>query len=133
MTINLRPWTAAAEECGQIIYDAFAAISSQHNFPSDFPAPEAGIGVASMLLSNPGFYCVVAEDDGTIVGSNFLDERGAVAGLGPITVSPGQQNSGVGRRLMQNTYWTGPKSANIPACACYKPVITAGRWLYMPG
>ena len=103
MNIHLRPGTPAdAEECGQIIYDAFAAISSQHNFPSDFPAPEAGIGVASMLLSNPGFYCVVAEDDGTIVGSNFLDERGSVAGLGPITVSPSQQNSGVGRRLMQH-------------------------------
>ena len=37
-----------------------------------------------------------------MVGSNFLDERCSVAGLGLITVSPTQQNSGVGRRLMQH-------------------------------
>jgi len=103
MTITLRPGAFGdAEDCGQIIYDAFGAIAGQHNFPSDFPAPEVGVGVASMLLSHPGFYCVVAEDDGTIVGSNFLDERCPIAGLGPITVSPGRQNSGVGRLLMQH-------------------------------
>ena len=89
MTIKLRPGAPAdAEECGQIIFDAFSAISSQHNFPSDFPAVEVGIGVASMLLFHPGFYSVVAEDDGVVVGSNFLDERCSVAGLGLITVSP---------------------------------------------
>ena len=103
MTIKLRPGAPAdAEECGQIIFDAFSAISSQHNFPSDFPAVEVGIGVASMLLFHPGFYSVVAEDDGVVVGSNFLDERCSVAGLGHVTVSPTQQNSGVGRRLMQH-------------------------------
>ena len=26
-----------------------------------------------MLLTHPGFYSVVAEDEGRIVGSNFLD------------------------------------------------------------
>jgi predicted N-acetyltransferase YhbS len=103
MPITLRPGTPAdAEQCGQIIFEAFGAIASQHNFPTDFPAPEAGIGVASMLLSHPNFYCVVAEIDGVIVGSNFLDERGPVASLGPITVSPSGQNSGVGKLLMQH-------------------------------
>jgi hypothetical protein len=28
-----------------------------------------------MLLSHPGFYSVVAELDGRVAGSNFLDER----------------------------------------------------------
>jgi predicted N-acetyltransferase YhbS len=103
MTITLRPGTPDdAERCGQIIFEAFGAIADQHNFPTDFPVPEAGIGVAGMLLSHPGFYCVVAEDDGVIVGSNFLDERGNIVGLGPITVSPNGQNSGVGRQLMQH-------------------------------
>ena len=55
-----------------------------------------------MLLLHPGFYSVVAEDDRVVVVSNFLDERCSVAGLGLITVSPTQQNSGVGRRLMQH-------------------------------
>jgi hypothetical protein len=35
------------------------------------------------------------------VGSNFLDERGPIRGLGPITVDPVAQGRGVGRRLME--------------------------------
>jgi len=88
MTIKLRPGTPSeAEECGQIIFDAFSAISSQHNFPSDFAAPEVGIEVASILLSSHGFYSIAADEDGIVAGSNFLDERCSVAGLGSITVS----------------------------------------------
>ena len=44
---------------------------------------------------------MVAEVDGRIVGSNFLDQRGPIRGVGPITVAPEGQNSGVGRKLMQ--------------------------------
>jgi predicted N-acetyltransferase YhbS len=44
---------------------------------------------------------VVAEADGRIIGSNCLDERSAIAGIGPITVDPDVQNRSVGRRLMQ--------------------------------
>ena len=54
-----------------------------------------------MLFSHPGFYCVVAESDGRIVGSNCMDERSTVAGIGPITVAPDVQNRNVGRILMQ--------------------------------
>jgi hypothetical protein len=54
-----------------------------------------------MMFSSPGFYCVVAEVDGRIVGSNCLDERSVIRGVGPITIDPGAQNLGVGRRLMQ--------------------------------
>jgi hypothetical protein len=57
--------------------------------------------VLSMMFSNPGFYCVVAEAEGRIVGSNCLDERSMVSGVGPITIDPGVQNRGVGRMLMQ--------------------------------
>jgi GNAT superfamily N-acetyltransferase len=87
--------------CGQICYDAFSTISAAHGFPCDFPGPEAATGVLSMMFSSPGFYCVVAEHEGRIVGSNCLDERSAIAGVGPITIDPGAQNLGVGRRLMQ--------------------------------
>jgi hypothetical protein len=44
---------------------------------------------------------VVAERDGTIVGSNFLDERDPIRGVGPITIAPEGQNAGVGRKLME--------------------------------
>jgi GNAT superfamily N-acetyltransferase len=86
--------------CGRICYEAFTAIANEHNFPPDFPNAEAAIGVLSMMLRNRGFYGVVAELDGRILGSNFLDERGPIAGLGPITVDPQVQNHGVGRHLM---------------------------------
>jgi GNAT superfamily N-acetyltransferase len=96
---------AAAQDdssvCGQICYDAFSKLSAKHGFPCDFPGPQATTGLLSMLFSSPGFYCVVAESGGRIVGSNCLDERSLIAGIGPITIDPGAQNLGVGRKLMQ--------------------------------
>lgn len=89
-----------APVCGRICYDAFSAISAQHNFPCDLPSAEVAAGFMTMLFSTPGFYGVVAELDGRIVGSNVLEERSIVMGVGPITVDPTVQNAGVGRRLM---------------------------------
>jgi predicted N-acetyltransferase YhbS len=54
-----------------------------------------------MLLQHPGFYAVVALGDGEIVGSNFMDERSEIVGIGPITVDPATQKRGVGRLLME--------------------------------
>jgi predicted N-acetyltransferase YhbS len=90
-----------AEICGQICYDAFYKISTDHNFPPDFPAPSVAADILRGAFSHPGFYCVVAEQDGRIVGSNCLDERDSIAGLGPITVDPAIQNARVGRQLME--------------------------------
>jgi predicted N-acetyltransferase YhbS len=87
--------------CGEICYRAFSAINAAHNFACDFPGPEAATGVISQMFSHPGFYCVVAEIEGRIVGSNVLDERSIIAGVGPITIDPDAQNLGVGRKLMQ--------------------------------
>jgi GNAT superfamily N-acetyltransferase len=89
-----------AEVCGKICFEAFGAIARQHNFPMDFPTPEISIGLLSMMFSHPSFYCVVAEPDGKLVGSNCLDERAAIAGVGPITVDAAIQNRTVGRQLM---------------------------------
>jgi GNAT superfamily N-acetyltransferase len=89
-----------AETCGRICYEAFRAIAQEHNFSPDFPNAEAGVATVSMLISHPGFHGVVAELDSKIAGSNFLDERNPISGVGPITVDPHVQNHGVGRRLM---------------------------------
>lgn len=88
--------------CAAICSRAFTNIAEKHNFPSDFPTPDPAMGLLSFMFANPGFYGVVAENDGTVVGSNFLDERGEIVGLGPITVSPDGQNKGVGRLLMEH-------------------------------
>lgn len=90
-----------APTCGQICYDAFAAISRAHGFPCDLPSPEPAIGIFGVMFSSPGFYCVVAESDGRIVGSNCLDERSIIGGIGPLTIDPDAQNLRIGRRLME--------------------------------
>lgn len=86
---------------GRICYEAFTKISTTHAFPPDFPSVEVAIGVLSMMFAHPGFYCVVAESHGRIVGSNCLDERSTIFGVGPITVDPEIQNKHVGRTLME--------------------------------
>jgi predicted N-acetyltransferase YhbS len=90
-----------AAVCGQICYDAFYKINHDHSFPPDLPSPDVSIGRLSQMFSHPGFYCVVAEAGGRVVGSNCLDERSAIAGVGPITIDPQVQNRGVGRKLME--------------------------------
>lgn len=103
MNINLRAGRPAdAEICGRICFEAFKTISGKHNFPWDFPSPEAGIGLMTHILSREDVYSVIAEIDGKIVGSNFLWEGNQIAGVGPITVDPNVQNSSVGRKLMEN-------------------------------
>ena len=90
-----------APVCGRICYAAFTKISTEHGFPPDFPSVDVAAGVLSMMFSHPGFYCVVAESGGQILGSNCLDERSSIAGVGPITIDPEIQNKGVGRALME--------------------------------
>jgi predicted N-acetyltransferase YhbS len=101
MNIKLRSGTPEdAEICGRICYEAFKTISEAHGFAPDFPTPEVAINVLTRMLASPKFYSVVAEIDARIVGSNFLDERNRIAGVGPITVDPAVQNRAIGRRLM---------------------------------
>ena len=101
MDISIREGTPEdAEICGRICYNAFKTISEAHGFVPDFPAPEVAIDVLTRMLANSNSYSVVAEIDGRIVGSNFLDERNSIAGVGPITVDPTVQNRAIGRRLM---------------------------------
>ena len=103
MGVTLRPATIDdAETCGQICYDAFKTVAETHNFPSDWPSSEAVTGILSLFITHPGFYGVVAEVDGRIVGSNFLDERSSIAGLGPVTVDPEVQNSAIGKQLVRH-------------------------------
>jgi predicted N-acetyltransferase YhbS len=100
--ITLRPVEPAdTEQLAQIVFDAFGDIHDYHRFQRDFPAIEAAQGMMGMWIPHPRVWGVVAEVDGQVVGSNFLDERDEIAGVGPITVDPKGQNSGVGRRLME--------------------------------
>jgi len=94
-----RPDDAAV--CGRICFEAFTAISQQHNFPPDWPSVEVARTVMTSLLAREDVDSVVAELDGQVVGSNFMANTGLVGGIGPITVAPSVQNGAIGRRMME--------------------------------
>jgi predicted N-acetyltransferase YhbS len=101
--MQLRIRAAALDDaavCGRSCYEAFAAIAGRHGFPPDFPSVEAATALTSQLIRNPGFFGVVAELEGRVIGSNFLDERSTMRGVGPVTVDPAVQDRQVGRALM---------------------------------
>ncbi len=103
MNITLRPGKPEdVKVCATICYEAFRSISEAHGFSPDIPSPEIAAEVLGWMFSYPGFYTVVAEVDGRVVGSNVLDERNDIAGVGPITVDPSLQNKMIGRRLMED-------------------------------
>lgn len=103
MNLIIRPGTLAdMEACASICEAAFAGIAGRHGFPPDFPSREPAEQLMGMMLARDDIYAVVAELDGRVVGSNFLWETAAIAGVGPITVDPAAQDAAVGRRLMED-------------------------------
>jgi predicted N-acetyltransferase YhbS len=103
MSVSIRRATPAdGARAGEVCFAAFKSIADAHNYPLDFPSPEHAIGLVSGLIAHPGFFDIVAEEGGRIVGSNFMDERGPIFGIGPISIDPDVQDGGVGRRLMQS-------------------------------
>ena len=102
MNLRLRRGGQAdASAIGDICYRAFKALAGAHNFEPDFPSPDAAATMLAGLIAHEGFFDIVAELDGKVVGSNFLDERNPIGGVGPVTVDPAIQNDGIGRSLME--------------------------------
>ena len=87
--------------CGRIFYDAFASIAARHNLPIEPGSPEFTRFKVGELLAHDGVAGLVAERDGDVLGSAFVDERAAIAGDRPGDGRPGAQDDGVGRALMQ--------------------------------
>ncbi len=110
ITINERPTTAVTvrrattqdtDACARIFYDSFESIAARHSFPVEPPSREFTQFKASEMLSSEGFVGFAAEHDGELVGCAFVDERDAIAGIGPVTVDPAVQDDGIGRTLME--------------------------------
>lgn len=108
-----RATLADLNPCAQIIHDAFTHISNSHGYPSDFPNLDKASMVVSNCLSDPMIYGMVAELDGRIVGSNFIEQRDGIYGIGPISVAPKIQHQGIGRALMQAAILHGKDAAGI--------------------
>jgi predicted N-acetyltransferase YhbS len=91
---------ADTARCGTICYEAFREVAVRHHFPPDFSRPEDAIELVASLHANNKFFSVLAESDGRILGSNFLDERSTVFSVGPITVAPRSRDHRVGHALL---------------------------------
>ena len=101
MPVTLRPASKAdVPECGRVCYEAFKTIAARHGFPPEYPSVEVATALVSELIEHPGFFALVSESDGRIVGSGFLDERSAIVGVGHVTVAPDMQGRRIGRALM---------------------------------
>lgn len=102
MNLTLRPGTPDdAARCGAICYEAFRAIADDHRFPPDIPSPDIAVASFASRLSHPRIHVLIAELSGRVVGSNVLDERSTIVGVGPITIDPAVQNRAIGRQLME--------------------------------
>jgi len=54
------------------------------------------------IIGHPKRSGVVAEREGKIIGSNFIDEQSVIYGIGPTSVDPDHQNAAVGRLMMRD-------------------------------
>ncbi|HEX6745433.1 MAG TPA: GNAT family N-acetyltransferase [Solirubrobacteraceae bacterium] len=100
--VTVREATLAdAEACGQIFYDAFESIATRHNLPVEPGSPDFTRFKVGEMLALDGIAGLVAELGPKVLGSAFVDERGAIAGIGPVTVDPAAQDDGIGRALMR--------------------------------
>jgi predicted N-acetyltransferase YhbS len=89
------------DACARICFEAFKGIAERGGYPLDFPSTAYSHAVIETMIRRSQVFGVVAERKGRVVGSNFLDERDAIRGVGPISVDPASQGGGVGRLLME--------------------------------
>lgn len=101
MRVSIRQATEAdVEECAQAMYAAFLTIGKRHHFPSYFTDLDHAKSAAHRLTTNDHTYGLVAESEGRIVGSAFMNEARPIRAIGPVSVHPDFQGRGIGHRLM---------------------------------
>ncbi len=88
-----------AAEGARILFEAFHDLYDYHRFPGAYPTPEFAARVIEGLIAHPAIWGVAAHSDGELLGTSFLDERGLVKAVGPVSVDPRAQTRGVGRSL----------------------------------
>lgn len=102
-----------AEETGKIIVQAFNDVFIKHGLPAPFQSWQAGQGIAYGYAGHDPEGCLVATENGKIIGSGFIHLRGDKASIGPMSVSPEHQNKGLGRAIMEALLKIGSKASSI--------------------
>lgn len=114
MDIQIRPATPADElACARLVYDAFKDVSERHGFTSGFPTVEIAARPVRLFLGYDSVWSAVAEVDRRIVGAIFYDEGDPIHGVALVSVDPGAQRHGVGRRLMHAALARGATAAGV--------------------
>jgi predicted N-acetyltransferase YhbS len=91
-----------AEACGTIAYEAHSTVAAAHNFPSEHPSAQFSIGMIGAKVKDRNAAGFVAERDGHILGSIFLNTfpPAPAAAMGPMTVAPQAEGDRVGQKLL---------------------------------
>lgn len=89
-----------AEACGRAAFQAHRCVAEMNNFPPEHPNVDFSVGMMRAKIADPRARGWVAERDGQVVGSVFLNDFGAVSAIGPMTVHPSHEG-GTGRALME--------------------------------
>jgi len=113
MSLEIRPAQPSdAPSCARICFEAFGGLHRRQGFAPIFTSMDVITRRVTNLIGDPSVFGVVAEDEGRIVGVNFLSESDPVRGVGPIAVDPAVQAGGIGRKLMEAVL---QRTAGLPA------------------
>ncbi len=83
------------EPIAQILFDSFNDFNASVSLPPEWPSVDFARAAVRGFIESPDYYAIVAlDEDGRVVGSNFLDERDFVAAPGPISVARGSRGHG---------------------------------------
>jgi len=77
-----------AQACGRIIYEAFKSVAIEYGTIPDFTSEQEATLACFAALAHPGYYGVVVESEGKVVGTVIIDERDSVAGSMGLAVDP---------------------------------------------
>ena len=83
-------------EVGQIAWSDLAT----HDIGRKFKYPKRSERIIDAYLYNEPGGCIVAEEDGKIIGSAFAHVWGRIGWIGPLEVLPAHQSHGVGKLLL---------------------------------
>jgi predicted N-acetyltransferase YhbS len=91
------------ETAARAAFAAHSALAVRNGHPSEHPDLSFSKGLISAKLKDPNADGLVAETEGSILGSVFLNTFNStpVAAIGPMTVKPEAEGTGAGRLLLE--------------------------------
>jgi GNAT superfamily N-acetyltransferase len=85
----------------RVMLRAFDDVADHHGYPRDLPSLDVARDIVRYKHTHPQTFGAIARIDERVVGSIFMLRSDPVGGIGPVTVDPREQGSGIGRALLQ--------------------------------